>query len=935
MKNKILLFSLLFCLLSASAWAQKMSIRGVLQDSLSQPLEFATVMLLNKTDSSLINFGRSNIQGAFELKNINANDYILKITFVGFQNYVRAINSNDAPLLDLGVITMKSDSRLLKDIVIEGEKNPITIKRDTIEFNAGSFATKPNATVEDLLKRLPGVEVERDGTVKVQGETVQRVLVEGKEFFGRDPKIATKNLPADAVDKLQIFDQKSEQAIFSGVDDGTREKTINITLKDKNKKSYFGNVMAGLGTDERYESKLSLNRFATGAQFSVLGMGNNINERGFGVEDYLNFSGNSVNVGRGGGGRIGGGGNSIVPVNFGGQPNGIMETWAGGVNFNKQFSPKTELNTSYFYNNTNLNLQQNLIRQNFLPTGDLIFTQNSFQNDRNSNHRLNMTLDHKIDSVNSLRLTANMSYAEKTQTELTENQNTNAEGNLLNEGENLNRVSGNGLTLNTNLLYRHRFRKKGRTISSNILFRLNDQSNNGFLESSNTFFQFNPRTDVFDQRNSQDNLTYTYGGNVSYTEPLGKRKYLELNYTYNRTKDDVNRGVFDRVNDSEENFNFVLSNQFKNEYDYHRGGLNFKLNQKKYNFSTGLSIQNTRLEGFFPLLESEVKRDFTNLLPTVRFNYDFSSFKRLNFDYETNVNEPSITQLQPVIDNRDPLNIYVGNPTLRPAFQHRIRANYFSFDAIKFVNFFASFNANYSTNTIINAQLFDEQGIRTTTPRNVQDNLIISSNINFGFPIKKLKSRINIGTNTAFTDGFNFVNDVEAKIKQSTLGGRANYEFNIDNVMTIVLSANLRHQASNFDFDRSRNQRFLNQTYTTDANFTLPLGFNLNTIFEHFIYNSTTTDFEQIISLWNISLSKFFLKGQAGELKLTVNNLLNQNVGANQEAQINFLEQTTVQNLGRYFMLSFTYNLNKALNPAAGMNGAGRGRGGQMMRIIR
>ncbi len=929
MKNKILLFSLLFCLISTSLWAQKMSIRGVLKDSISQPLEYATVMLLSKTDSSLVTFGRSNTQGAFELKNITTNDYILKITFVGFQNYVRAVGAKDAPLLDLGTIQMKSDSRLLQDIVVEGEKNPITIKRDTIEFNAGSFATKPNATVEDLLKRLPGVEVERDGTVKVQGETVQRVLVEGKEFFGRDPKIATKNLPADAIEKLQIFDQKSEQAIFSGIDDGELEKTINLTLKDKNKKSYFGNVMAGLGTDERYESKLSLNRFAKDTQFSVLGMGNNINERGFGVEDYLNFSGNSANLG-GGGRRIRGG--SGVAINFGGQPNGIMETWAGGVNFNRQFSPKTELNTSYFYNNTDLNLEQDLIRQNFLPTGDLIFTQNSFQNDRNSNHRLNMTLEHKIDSVNSLRLTANMSYAEKTQSELTENENINEDGNLLNKGETLNRVDGNGLTLNTNLLYRHRFLKKGRTISANLNFRLNDQSNDGFLESSNTFFQAEPRTDIFDQRNIQDNTTYTYGGNVSYTEPLGKRRYLELNYRYNKTQDDVNRGVFDRVNESEENFNLALSNQFKNDYNYHRGGINFKLNRKKYNFSTGLSIQNTRLEGFFPLLETEVKRDFTNLLPTMRFNYDFTSFKRLNINYDTDVNEPSITQLQPVIDNRDPLNIYVGNPDLRPAFQHRIRANYFSFDAVKFVNFFASLNATYSTNTIINAQLFDEQGIRTTTPRNVQDNLVIRSNINFGFPIKKLKSRINIGANTSYTDGFNFVNDIETKITQSNIGGKVSYEFNVDDVMTIVLVADLRHQASNFDFDASQNQRFLNQTYTADANFTLPWGFNLNTVFDHFIYNSTTNDFEQIISLWNISLSKFFLKAQAGELKLTLHNALNQNIGANQEAQINFLEQTTVQNLGRYFMLSFTYNLNKAFNPAAGAKG---GRRGRMMQIMR
>ncbi|GAB4396557.1 MAG: TonB-dependent receptor [Microscillaceae bacterium] len=929
--KKIICLLFAFLCLSALVQAQKLTIKGILVDSTAQPLEFATVMLLHARDSSLANFGRSNEKGFFELKNIEANVYILKITYVGFQNYTTLISPKEESMIDLGTIKMSAASKLLNEIVVEGEKNPVTIRQDTIEFNAGSFAVKPNGNVEDLLKKLPGVEVQRDGTVKVQGETVQQVLVEGKAFFGRDPKIATRNLPADAIEKLQVFDQKSEQAVFSGIEDGQREKTINLTLKDKNKKAFFGNAMAGLGTDNRYESKFSLNRFASKTQFSVLGMGNNINQQGFGIDEYLNFTGGSQNMGQGGRVRIqfNNDNSGGIPLNFGGQPNGIMTNWAGGMNLNHQFNPRTEINSSYFYNHIDHDINQTVLRQNFLPGGEtLIFNQNSQQRNQNDNHRLNLSLNHKIDSLNSLKLTTSINYSDTRQNSQTDNQNTNTAGTLLNESETLSGSEGNSLNVNTNLLFRHRFRRAGRTLSANVLFELNHQQSDGFLAANNAYYGNTPRTELFDQRNAQDNESLRYGANLSYTEPIGRRKYLELNYAYQKQEDQVNRGVFDQVGDFEE-FNDVLSIQYQNDYYYHRGGFNLRFNHKKYNFATGLSLQNASLEGQFPLLASEVKRDFTNILPNVRFNYDFSNFKRLHLEYETSVQAPSIAQLQPVIDNRDPLNLYVGNPQLRPAYNHRISADYFSFDAIHAVNFFATFNAVYSTNAIIQAQSFDSEGVRITTPRNVKENLTLNSTVNFGFPLKKLKSRINISSNTLLVEGFNFVNEQETRITQNSVGGTLRYEYALEDKLNLSLSASLNNQNTRYAFDESQNQQFLNQTYAAEANLTLPFGFHFNTVFDYLVYNSTTTRFEQVIPLWHLSISKFILKAQAGELKFTVQNLLDRNIGASQNAQINFLEQTTVQNLNRYFMLSFTYNLNKALNPTAGFSNR---RGG--MRII-
>jgi hypothetical protein len=285
MKNFIALF---FLMMGVSvAVAQKFSVTGTVTDTVRSPLPSSTVMLLNPKDSTLVNFGVADSKGFFEIKGVNQGDYLLKITFVGYASFERKISaSGNSPIVNIGFITMQPQNLQLSEVVIRGEKAPVTVKRDTIEFNASSFKTKANANVEDLLKKMPGMEVDTDGTVRAQGQEVQKVMVDGREFFGRDPKLATRNLPADAVDKVQVFDKKSDQAIFTGIDDGIKEKTINLELKEDKRNGAFGNVMAGYGTNDRFQGKASINRFGKGQQLSFLGMGNNINEQGFSFGDF-------------------------------------------------------------------------------------------------------------------------------------------------------------------------------------------------------------------------------------------------------------------------------------------------------------------------------------------------------------------------------------------------------------------------------------------------------------------------------------------------------------------------------------------------------------------------------------------------------------------------------------------------------------------------
>ncbi|WP_448520557.1 outer membrane beta-barrel protein [Rhodoflexus sp.] len=938
MKKFVLLF-LSFIAVSLASWSQT-TFKGKVMDTTNTALPIATVMLLNAKDSALATFGRTDVNGEFTLRNVAAGNYILKVTYTGYQNYMKAVTASGG-VQDVGTIMMQIKARQLNEVVIKGERDAVTIKKDTLEFNASSFETnKANAAVEDLLKRLPGVQVEKDGSIKVQGEDVQRVTINGKNFFGNDAKLATRNLPAKAIEKIQVFDRQSDQAQFSGIDDGSREKTINLELKEEFSNGGFGNFTAGAGADSqeelRYEAKASYNRFSKTTQLSFLGMGNNINQQGFSPAEYFGFAGRSGGAGAlfrgGGGGNIRG-----VPVNFGGRPNGIMTNWAGGINFNHTFNKKTELNGSYFFSDLAHRLDQKTNQINFLPTGNFSSEQDNRQNNQTTSHRLNATLDHKIDSANSIRYNTVFSMNNNDFRTISDNQTFNAAGILQNEGSRDNINIGSGMSWNNELLFRHRFAKRGRTMSATLTLNMNRNESEGELTAVNRFF--NPqtgglmRTENINQINTRNTMTNTYGGNLSYTEPLGRRKFLEMNYNIRNTVNTSDQKVFD-INNGEQTVNQNLTNEFDNNFLFQRIGANFRYVKQKINLTMGVNYQNSDLRGNIINRGTSIQKTFNNLLPSARLRMDFSSTKRLNFDYDTDINAPSITQLQPIVDNTDPLNIYVGNPELRPEYNHRFRANYFTFDQFTSINFFGGFNATYTTNKIVNSQLIDQQFVRTTQPVNVADFINASANMNFGFPIRPIKSRFNLSGRGGGNRSINLLNNESTFAYGRTLVGDARYEFRPSEKFDFSLTANVNQQRTTFDRanssgNQANEQNFLNQTYGAEMNVVLPLDFRLNVDYDYFLFTSRTTDFRQALPLLNTSISKVFLKG-AGEMKFAVNNFLDQSLGISQQADVNFLQQTVVNNLGRFIMLSFTYSLNKSLNPA---NNFQPGRGG-MMRMM-
>ncbi len=929
---------LLLLLAPAVAFSQKFNLHGTLTDSLNSPLPSATVMLLNAKDSSLVSFGISDAKGMFALKSIAQGKYIFKVSFIGYATYTRSVAPDaGATDVDLGQVKLLPKSTQLSEVIVQAEKPAVTVKHDTIEFNAASFKTKANANVEDLLKKMPGIDVESDGTVRAQGEQVQRVTVDGKEFFGRDPKLATRNLPADAVDKVQVFDKKSDQSQFTGIDDGQREKTINLELKEEKRNGAFGTMLAGGGTNDRYQARANLNRFTKGKQLSFLGMANNVNEQGFSINDYMNFSGGSSSLMGGGGAvqiQVDGNNSSGVPMNFGGRQNGVLTNYAGGLNFNNTLSKKTEVNGSYFYNHLDQNIDRTVERINYIPGGTYNYNSFSKQRNNNENHRLNFTIDHKIDSSNSLKFTANASLSNTGLNTLTQSETMSPDNSLQNTSITNNRTSGDGFNLSSNLLYRHRFKKKGRSLSANLNAVISQNESTGELSAENNFFDTGEKRNV-SQENEQSTDNQTIATTFSYIEPIGGRKYLEANYNFRTNRNQVDRYVYDVANGNRTE-NSLLSNVYNSNYLYNRPSLNLRINRTKYNLSVGVGWQKTTINGRLVLKDVDINKSFQNFLPVARLNYDFSNLKHLRLEYETSMQEPTIQQLQPVIDNTtNQINQSIGNPELRPGYNHRMGMNFNIFDPGKGIGFFAFVNGTYTANAISYQQTINPNLSTLTMPVNVKNGSNVSANMNFGFPVRKLLSRFNIGPSASQRNSRVLLNDTEVTSQANTLGGSVRYNFSYKDFFTLDLSTNLSNQTTTYQStaaSKPQDQKYFNKTYSAETNITILKNYQLNGAFDYLVYDSKTTGFNQSIPLLNISVSRFFFKAQSGELRLGVVNALDKSLSVSQQSSVNYLEQTTYNNLGRYYMVSFVYSLNKQLNP---MGGGPRGNRGPRMMMMR
>lgn len=951
MKNVFLLAVL--CLLTATLYGQnapapaRFTLLGRAVDTLAAPLASSTVMLLSPKDSSLVNYTRSDDKGAFTFKNLKSGTYVLKISFVGFIPYNLVVQPTGDAVIDLGALKLKPITRELMEVVVRTAKAPLTIKGDTIEYNATSFKVPPGSTVEDLLRKLPGVQVDANGNIRAQGQEVRKVTVDGKSFFGDDPKLATKNLQAEAISKVQVFNDKTEQAKLTGIEDGKKEKTVNLQLKEEFKKGGFGKVTAGVGPASndiapRAEIKGNYNKFDAKRQFSIIGLGNNTNQGGLSFNDYQDFRGsNSFNwndqadFGFGNGRFFSFGGDDDeslgIPVD-GGSGRGFSNNAAGGANYNYD-TKKVKLSTSYYFNQTRLQLDALRNRRSFLESGNAAQTssfrtvENSNQVNFNGNHRISIRYEKMLDSLNTIVFISNSRL-------------NNGNASLF-RGQQLYR--GNGVPLpgapfseelstrdtssnasesmqfgsaNT-LLYRLKFRKKGRSLAASATYQINTNDASLDLNSRNEFFQAataNNMIRIIRQDQGTNSLRNEYKANLQYVEPFAKKYFWETFYNFSLRYDEVDRNVFNK-GDITQTLVDSLSRYYKNNYVLNRLGSSIRYTYKGLNLSAGLAGQQFTLNGRYAADQETavfdtIRRTFTNVIPNVSLNYDLKNNKYLYGGYNVNVRIPSSRDLQPLIDNTNPLFVREGNATLLPELQHNLNAGFNYFNSGSFTNLYINLFGTYYVNQIVYSQLVDTQTLITRTqPENLTGGRNIGSYMGFGFPLKKTKATLNLNTNFNIGRNLTRINRELNKTNNQNYNIGARLDLTPTEWFTFYGNADLGRANTRYSISSGQNQVIINNNLSGDMNLKLPGGFYVNTSFNYRTFKNERLGFNQRVPIWNASAYHILGKAQKAEIRISAFDMLNRNVVVSQYAGQNFVSDESIRTLARYFMLSFTYNM--------------------------
>ncbi len=924
MRISLLLFFLSF---TSFLSAQNFTLKGkVIDIKNSESLIGAHVSLMQPWGEAY-KTAVTGADGSFEIKDISQGGYKFQISYIGFSDLNAEITITDKDI-DMGTVKMREGVEL-SEVEVTGKIPLAEQKGDTTQYNADAFKVMKDASAEELIEKMPGVVIQ-DGKIQAQGEDVTQVLVDGRRFFGNDPQAALKNLPAEVISKIQVYDQTSEQAKFSGFQDGETSKTINIITRPEMRNGQFGKAYAGYGYEDRYQAGGNSSFFDGDRRISIIGQANNVNQQNFSSEDLLGVTGGGGRGGRGrgrggrGGGSRGGRGGGSSRDFLVSQQGGIAETNAVGLNYSDKWGKKIDVSGSYFFNMTDISSEDisNLEYINDEAVNELYSETNSADT-RNFNHRFNARIQYKIDSLNEISIRPRLSFQENEGLSNTFGQ-TLFGTDLASQTNNTYFSDLSALDFSNSINYRRRLNKPGRTISLDLRHGNNYKSGNSSLDSEDKFFRIETRIDTLDQVANIDIDGWNISSNVTYTEPLGERSRLMLMYRYSYDRDNSDKETFDFSDETllHDDLNTDLTNVFKNEYITHRAGAGYNYNKgRDFFIMARANVQWSFLNSdeLFPQA-NQVSETFVNLLPMAMIRYNFDRQENLRIFYMGRTQSPSVEQLQNVIDNSNPLQLSIGNPELDQAYTHRVSARYSKTNTEKATVFYFMLNSSFSNNYIGNSTylsqtdnpIFDkidfERGTQLTLPVNLSGYWAANTYITYGLPLSKIKSNFNIDLTASLNKTPGLINDIANTSNNRAVGAGFSLSSNISEYVDFTISTRSNFNNVTNTIQTGIDSKFLNQTSKVKFNVIFPKGIVFRTNIAHQLYTGLADGFNDDYFLWTAGIGKKLFKNQRGELTLSVFDVLKQNQSISRNVTETYIEDLRSKVLQRYVMLNFAYN---------------------------
>lgn len=911
------LFSILWLqALPEAVTGQSLSVSGTVVTMEAEdpiPITGTNIQLLTRADSSMVRGTTSDQTGAFELNELESGDYLLRISYLGFRPVVRDISLGEESLTDL-LIQLEEAPLQLNELFITRRRPRVEVQGDTTRFLAGGYQANPDASAEDLVRRMPGFLMQ-DGRLQAQGEDVQKVLVDGEEFFGDDASLALRNLPATMIAEVEVFDRRSEQSRFTGFDDGSGERTLNVVTKEGMNRGQFGRVGSSFGTDTRYLGTGNYNYFNGSQRVTLLGMSNNINQLNFSRDDLEGLSENQGRGGRGGG----------TARNFmvGGQ-SGISTVHSGGLNYNDRWGNSWKINSSYFFNTVDNVTDRELNREYITGVSEnQFYDEETYQESDNYNHRFNMRLEHTFDERRSFIFTPRFSLQRNNSSRTLDGLTIDEENQPINEITSINRTDNGGFDLGGNLLYRHRFEKKGRTFSANVRSAVNDDTGERYQYDESLYFGESSNEILTDRQVELFTGGQNYSADFSWTEPAGENGQVMLSYepsySFNESIQDAFRP--DEVTGEYSRPDTSLSNRYENRVWNHRGRGSYRYSSDKTNVDLNLSLQQSTLSGeqVFPR-RFDTSESWTHLLPSASFQYRFNDRANLRLSYNTGTRIPSARQLQDVIDDSDPLRLTTGNPDLAPQYDHRIFLRTRAVDAesgkssMVFVSMGYSQNHIGSRTFIAESDTLVQEGIRLgrggrlITTDNLGDSWNIRTFLNRSVPFDLIRSNLNLFSGVSYSRTPSVINDEKNWSRTLGLNGGISASSNISPDIDFRFS----YRASYNLVSNTIRPELDNNYYTGRAYVNMDLmpwkglvvAGNVN--FQHF--EGLGEEYNRSTLFLNAALGYKFLENQAAEIRLSVYDLLGRNNNINRTISDNYIEDMRSNVLSRYALLTFSYN---------------------------